>query len=480
PPDIRCFSAKKVPNSFDAKHACSWREYEYILPTELAKPHQACAESESTPEELAARLQRIMQRFEGCHSFHNFTRLKASDCIPRAERQGDDAKGNGKGVKVTKGKGKGKEKKGKGKKRKAEVLENPEQALEDPKQALEDPGQEEVDVREPFRDDEPVEEASEAKHPSPDSDAGKGTAVEPTKGPWVEVCSKDSNGWRHRPAHVLKHTQSTMHMMTVEPALGGKLLRIVLRGQFFLYNQIRLMVGTAVAILAGVLPDDLLEAALVLTTEMHMPMAPATGLLLRTAGFSRLDTRAGSCAMDLHQAEECMLPADGFVLMNEKASIAALDFVRQVEEDMDLQWKESKESESWRSKLAFLKPPTGMVVDELREMKEKVSRENAEARLSQDAKDAKRREAQLESLGEKSSTGLLPRRFAAACMVRFRLVPGWRLNNIQASLAARMRKWHQEPVTKPEKMSMPPQTQELLEYCEAVGIEELANEGAKL
>eukprot|EP00913_Durusdinium_trenchii_P018774 g17642.t1 len=86
PPDIRCFSAKKVPNSFDAKHACSWREYEYILPTELAKPHQACAESESTPEELAARLQRIMQRFEGCHSFHNFTRLKASDCIPRAER----------------------------------------------------------------------------------------------------------------------------------------------------------------------------------------------------------------------------------------------------------------------------------------------------------------------------------------------------------------------------------------------------------
>eukprot|EP00913_Durusdinium_trenchii_P018775 g17643.t1 len=227
-------------------------------------------------------------------------------------------------------------------------------------------------------------QASEAKHPSPDSDAGKGTAVEPTKGPWVEVCSKDSNGWRHRPAHVLKHTQSTMHMMTVEPALGGKLLRIVLRGQFFLYNQIRLMVGTAVAILAGVLPDDLLEAALVLTTEMHMPMAPATGLLLRTAGFSRLDTRAGSCAMDLHQAEECMLPADGFVLMNEKASIAALDFVRQVEEDMDLQWKESKESESWRSKLAFLKPPTGMVVDELREMKEKVSRENAEARLSQE------------------------------------------------------------------------------------------------
>lgn len=50
-----------------------------------------------------------------------------------------------------------------------------------------------------------------------------------------------------------------------------------------------------------------------------MPMAPATGLLLRTAGFSRLDTRAGACAMDPEQAQECMLPADGFVLMDSKA-----------------------------------------------------------------------------------------------------------------------------------------------------------------
>ncbi|CAJ1431312.1 unnamed protein product [Effrenium voratum] len=58
--------------------------------------------------------------------------------------------------------------------------------------------------------------------------------------------------------------------------------------------------------------------------------------------------------------------------------------------------------------------------------------------------------------------------------------PGWRLSNIQAALAARTKSWHQDPGTKPEKMSMPPQTQELLEYCAEVGIDALAREGAEL
>eukprot|EP00434_Breviolum_minutum_P005130 symbB.v1.2.004524.t1/scaffold257.1/size249567/5 len=59
-------------------------------------------------------------------------------------------------------------------------------------------------------------------------------------------------------------------------------------------------------------------------------------------------------------------------------------------------------------------------------------------------------------------------------------LPGWRLNNIQSALSARMRKWHKDPSSKPEGMSMPPETQELLDYCTEVGIEELANEGAQL
>ena len=42
--------------------------------------------------------------------------------------------------------------------------------------------------------------------------------------------------------------------------------------------------------------------ALMLQIEMSMPLAPPTGLLLRTAGFHEMDLRMGHCAMDAEQA----------------------------------------------------------------------------------------------------------------------------------------------------------------------------------
>lgn len=35
PPQVRVFSCVKVNNGFQAREACSWRAYEYILPLEL-------------------------------------------------------------------------------------------------------------------------------------------------------------------------------------------------------------------------------------------------------------------------------------------------------------------------------------------------------------------------------------------------------------------------------------------------------------
>lgn len=51
---------------------------------------------------------------------------------------------------------------------------------------------------------------------------------------------------------------------------------------------------------------------------------------------------------------------------------------------MDAQWRQGDDAESFRSKLSFLKPPTGEVMEQLREMKEKVSKETAELRISQE------------------------------------------------------------------------------------------------
>ncbi|CAE8639342.1 unnamed protein product [Polarella glacialis] len=481
PKDVRCFSATKIPNSFDAKHACSWREYEFILPTDLARKVTSGAETDAaTAEEVATRLQSVMQRFEGCHSFHNFTRLKASDLLKKAA-EGSEGKGKGK----AQGKGKGK---GKDKKRKAPEEKSTGEA------AVQDGGDGEADeASEP-----PAKTARLAPSNAPDAlpltaDACSGAdasasepvlakpMARPPTAPWMDVCVKDSETatWRERPDHIMKHTQSTIHMCVVEPTFEGKLLRIRLRGQFFLYNQIRLMVGTAVAIVTGALPEELLEMALLLTIEMHMPLAPPTGLLLRTAGFSRLDNRAGACAMDPEQARAVMLPENGFTLMNEQASIAAQDFVKDVEADMDIQWRESKEGENWQAKLAWLRAPPETVMQELRAMLATMSEENAEFRTSQASADHKRRDAHLACHGEGSFVGLLPRRFAAELMVRFRLVPGWRVTNIQQALSVRMRRWRQNPEEKPPNMTMPPETTELLDYAEQVGLEVLADCGER-
>ena len=71
-------------------------------------------------------------------------------------------------------------------------------------------------------------------------------------------------------------------------------------------NKINKHAGTAAAVCAGIIDEELVTFALRLRTEMHMPLAPATGLFLYSAGFSMMDPRAGFAAMDedayLHSA----------------------------------------------------------------------------------------------------------------------------------------------------------------------------------
>lgn len=67
--------------------------------------------------------------------------------------------------------------------------------------------------------------------------------------------------------------------------LGVPLVRVRVRGTSFLYNQIRYMVGAAVAVARGVLPAWHLDAAMQAPFSVPVPLAPPTGLLLVNAGF---------------------------------------------------------------------------------------------------------------------------------------------------------------------------------------------------
>jgi len=489
PADIRCFSATKVANSFDAKKACSWREYEYLLPSDLA-----LRQGEDSPgaTELAKRLECIMRKFEGCHSFHNFTRLKAADLL---WRDPEGKAGNGKEGRGKEAKGKGKGGKGKGKKRKAD------EAFDDPQdEDMEDGGPEGLSEDEP--DIEPA--AKPVTEVLADKDVAGAVAVELAPEfvtpRWVEVCAKDpeSGTWRERSPQVMKHTRSTIFMCVVEPTREGALLRVRLRGKFFLYNQIRMLVGTAAAIASGNLPEEFLDLALKLQIEFHMPLAPPTGLLLRTAGFCEMDRRAGYMSMDDDQARCCMMPGGGLVLNDLEATRCIEAFVCKVEEEIEQAWQEgsdvppleaSPQSDAsspvplgplaeWKAKLASMRVCCGEVLEELRQKAADIDLQEAEARSGKIAAHCRRREERLsDSTG--SFVGLMPKSFASDLMVHFRLMPGWRVSHLQHALSERLRRWGRVADERPAGFSSPPETKELLDYIASVGVDNMAEEGAR-
>mmetsp|Transcript_24992 Transcript_24992/g.63563 ORF Transcript_24992/g.63563 Transcript_24992/m.63563 type:complete len:303 (-) Transcript_24992:48-956(-) len=253
--------------------------------------------------------------------------------------------------------------------------------------------------------------------------------------------------------------------------------RIRLRGQFFIYNQIRLMVGSAAAVARGTLPEELLALALELPVEMHMPLAPPTGLFQRTSGFSMLDPRAGFAAMDAEQASLCMLPDSGFVLCDAAGTVAAEAFVLRVEAEVAKLWRDSGEIDNWLKKLDEVRMPQEATMAELRGLAVEVRAKEVETRKQQAHADCKRRRVQLED--GSSFSGVMPRRFATALVVRFGLIPGWRVGNLQHALANRLRGFESAlAASRPAGLSSPPETEELLAYVASIGVDVLATEGS--
>lgn len=62
---------------------------------------------------------------------------------------------------------------------------------------------------------------------------------------------------------------------------------VTFQGSSFLYNQIRLLIGGAVAALNGLIPEEALAMALDSPYLLYSPLAPAEGLYLRHITFGR-------------------------------------------------------------------------------------------------------------------------------------------------------------------------------------------------
>lgn len=68
---------------------------------------------------------------------------------------------------------------------------------------------------------------------------------------------------------------------------GLEMIVIRIRGQAFLLHQIRLLIGSALLVVRGIMPSTAIPAAFLLPFHINFPLAPAEGLILVDAGFSR-------------------------------------------------------------------------------------------------------------------------------------------------------------------------------------------------
>jgi len=89
PEDIRLYSVTKVGKGFRPRDACSFREYEYVLPVRMLEPLGPNASSHPHDEARAIEaFFRVLKKFEGTHNFHNFTKLRGREITRKLSGQG--------------------------------------------------------------------------------------------------------------------------------------------------------------------------------------------------------------------------------------------------------------------------------------------------------------------------------------------------------------------------------------------------------
>ena len=126
------------------------------------------------------------------------------------------------------------------------------------------------------------------------------------------------------------------------------LVRVRIRGQAFFYNQIRMMVGAALAVTVGGLPSRTLQQLLTMPTRIQLPpdspgelsfyaMAPGAGLLLLDAGFDRHPKQ--SVATDAQRAAALAEPP-AFVLLSSAQASLNEAWAEQLRARVGAVWKE--------------------------------------------------------------------------------------------------------------------------------------------
>ena len=251
--DIRVFSVTKVNQGFRAREAGSWREYEYVLPL-------------SVIDGKLDEFNRILSKYEGSKSFHNFHRVQRKNLIGAKVRQISSDSNNGE------------------------------------------------DIEEGSVDDD--HEAKQARKQQRTERRAQGL---------INSVFEDWELMERVQGSVTQKNIYACRVISVVNTNGIDMVRIKVKGQSFLLHQIRLMLGAAIMVCTNRMPEAAINAALATPYFIAFPMAPSNGLILRNAGFG-MNCNKVDLAMTADDARETQVDQ---ILLLENQQEASDDFLRE-------------------------------------------------------------------------------------------------------------------------------------------------------
>lgn len=493
PDDIRVHSCAKVTKSFRPRDAVSFREYEYIVPLELLRPFDETRRVQHGDEDsLVARFCELLSRYQGTHNFHNFTKIKSRDLIRRLKAKVGNSRGwvhkDNRNVDGENAEGD------------AAV---PFHAAAAAPAAEEEPAEEEgedddwtaptmgglatakVDGIRRFNTGVALNPLFQILRASPQNQRASNnpdrrkTWAERNGG--AEGNDKDDLRVEHvtigdpgdglttalwdltRYQGVLKMVRTNIYRcegrrLEVD---GKQFVAVTFHGSSFLYNQIRLLIGGAIGVATGLLPETALDMALDSPYLLYSPLAPAEGLYLRHITFGRKSKNP----VVMHEAD---LPSEEemraincpqvYALLSNQAAERAEEFERRrIQIQVNKAWT-AELQEDWRNyaRLFAVSPEVEKSMtdkfEQWRESMQKLEETKAARELFRRQSMVSWMEREGRNFAEEQgNTGgtvgevekeifrsyrkWMPQRFATDLIIRFRLKPGKQVANVQRGLA---------------------------------------------
>lgn len=367
PPTIRIFSCTRVNKRFDARKNCVLREYEYFMPLSFLEK-SVLAAGATDMDEAVEEFCRAVKRYEGIHDFHNFTKARSYFYKEHAKMRLLRAQ------------------------RVAGMV-----------------GSESDD------DAAVADDQAELESDEDDEEAGE----------YLAGASQFENEEETSRKSLPRHRRSIYSCSgsLIRDFYGEPYLRVHIVGQAFLFNQIRCMIGGAVAVATKGMSRTMFDAALDTNRIIRIPIAPAEGLVLLSSSFGgKLHT------VSLYQDSNTVLAKERRdlnhrILLSRREDQAMTQF----REDMlytevSASWKAEGDLDRWRTYLERVQESNADINEaELATLLNQVEETKQVQKSKRHSFVEKNRVGYIQS---NVKGGLLPRQFTTKLCVRFAVAPG--------------------------------------------------------